>query len=84
MENKMDNKKIIGAENGSHLNITRYDDGSVDMKWNWDALLKEVQIATGDRKVHYLDIGDMPPQEAVALVKKVETKVAKKRVKKAK
>ena len=40
-------KKATGGEGGNHLTIHRYDDGTVDMKWNWDALLKEVQIATG-------------------------------------
>ena len=40
-------KKASSGEGGNHLTIHRYDDGTVDMKWNWDALLKEVQIATG-------------------------------------
>jgi len=80
----MENKTVIGAENGSHLNITRYGDGTVDMKWNWEALERDVQIATGDRQVHYVDVGDLPPDEAMALVKEVKTKVAKKRTKKAK
>lgn len=74
-------KKATSGEGGKHLTIHRYDDGTVDMKWNWDALLKEVQIATGDRKVQYLDVGDMSPQDAVALIKDVESKIKKTRSK---
>ena len=77
-------KKATGGEGGNHLTIHRYDDGTVDMKWNWDALLKEVQIATGDRKVQYVDIGDLAPEEAATLMKTVEAKVKKTRAKKSK
>ena len=76
--------KAISGEGGNHLTIHRYDDGTVDMKWNWDALLKEVQIATGDRIVQYVDVGDLTPQEAVAFIKDVEAKVKKTRAKKSK
>ena len=75
-------KKATSGEGGNHLTIHRYDDGSVDMKWNWDALLKEVQIATGARTVQYVDVGDLAPVEAVAFIKEVEAKVKKTRAKK--
>ena len=75
-------KKATSGEGGRHLTIHRYDDGTVDMKWNWDALLKEVQIATGDRKVQYLDVGDMAPEQAVTLIKDIEAKIKKPRAKK--
>lgn len=76
-------KKATSGEGGNHLTIHRYDDGTVDMKWNWDALLREVQIATGDRTVQYVDVGDLSPDEAVALLKDVESKIKKTRKKKA-
>lgn len=75
-------KKATSGEGGNHLTIHRYDDGTVDMKWNWDALLREVQIATSDRKVQYVDIGDLAPEEAATLMKTVEAKVKKTRAKK--
>lgn len=75
-------KKATSGEGGRHLTIHRYDDGTVDMKWNWDALLKEVQIATGDRKVQYLDVGDIAPEQAVTLIKDIEAKIKKPRAKK--
>ena len=75
-------KKATSGEGGNHLTIHRHDDGTVDMKWNWDALVKEVQIATGDRKVHFVDAGDLSPPEAIKLVKKTETKIKKTRAKK--
>jgi hypothetical protein len=77
-------KKATSGEGGNHLTIHRYDDGTVDMKWNWDALVKEVQIATGDRMVQYIDAGDLTPAEAVTLIKDVEAKVKKTRAKKSK
>ena len=77
-------KKATSGEGGNHLTIHRYDDGTVDMKWDWDALLKEIQIATGDRKVQYVDVGDLTPAEAVDFVKTVEAKVKKTRAKKSK
>ena len=39
-------KAATGVTSGNHLVVTHNDDGTVDMKWNWDALLKEVQEAT--------------------------------------
>lgn len=68
---------------GKHLTVTKYKNGNVSLEWDWVALLKEVQIATGDRTVQYVDVGDLSPQEAVALLKDVETKVTKSRAKKA-
>ena len=77
-------KKATGGEGGNHLTIHRYDDGTVDMKWDWDALLREVQIATGDRQVHYINAGDLSPEDAANLLKTVEAKVKKTRAKKSK
>lgn len=77
-------KKATGGEGGNHLTIHRYDDGTVDMKWNWDALLREVQIATSDRQVHYIEVGDLTPTETVEFIKTIETKVKKTRAKKSK
>lgn len=34
------------AVSGNHLTIHRNDDGTVDMKWDWDNLLNEVKDAT--------------------------------------
>lgn len=39
-------KKATSGEGGNHLTIHRYEDGTVDMKWNWEALLEEVRAAT--------------------------------------
>lgn len=64
------------VKQGKHLTVTTRADGSVDLKWDWDALLAEVQSATADRKVHYVDVGDLSPDEATKLVKKV-TKAVK-------
>lgn len=64
---------------GSHLTVTKYPDGRTDLVWDHDALLREVQIATGDRKVSYIDAGNLSPEDAVKLVKTVEKKIAAKR-----
>lgn len=39
-------KAATGVTSGNHLTVTHNADGTVDMKWNWDALLAEVQEAT--------------------------------------
>lgn len=67
------------VKQGKHLTVTTRADGSVDLKWDWDALLKEVQAATADRTVHYLDVGDLSPAEATKLVKKITKAVAAKK-----
>lgn len=43
-------KKATGGESGNHLTVHRHDDGTVDMKWNWDKLLEEVREATSNVK----------------------------------
>ena len=82
---------------GTHLFQVTRKNGSSFLKWDWDKLLEEVQAATADRKVQYVDAGDLTPEEATKLVKKVskavkaktnlvkdtEAKVAKARAKKA-
>ncbi len=30
---------------GSHLTVTTYPDGKTELKWDWDALVKEVREA---------------------------------------
>ena len=67
------NEKV---KQSKHLTVTARSDGSVDLKWDWDALLKEVQAATADRKLHYVDVGDLSPAEATKVVKKA-TKAVK-------
>ena len=64
---------------GNHLTVTADANGHVSLVWDWDALLREVQIATSDRKVQYVDIGDLAPEEAATLMKTVEAKVKKTR-----
>jgi hypothetical protein len=79
---------------GTHLfQVTNNHTGQVNLKWDWNALLKEVQIATGDRRVQTveIDVGNASPEEAVAIVKtamvkkgliaETEAKVKKTRVK---
>ena len=39
-------KKAVSGEGGNHLTIHHFDDGTVDMKWDWDKLLNEVKEAT--------------------------------------
>lgn len=63
------------VKQGKHLTVTTRADGSVELAWDWDALLKEVQDATS---------GKVVPAKKVAkkdLVKETETKVAKTRTK---
>lgn len=45
-KNTKSNTTNTGVTSGSHLIVTHNNDGSVDMKWNWDKLLEEVQVAT--------------------------------------
>lgn len=52
---------------GNHLTVTKYPNGTADLVWDWDALLAEVQTATGS-----LD----------ALVATTEAKVKKSRTRK--
>lgn len=66
---------------GSHLTVTTWPDGRVNLEWDWDALTREIQIATGIRKVQYVDVGDLP-SDGGALVKTTEAKVRKTRAKK--
>lgn len=40
-------KKTTGVTSGNHLTVTHCEDGTVDLKWNWDALLEEVRAAAG-------------------------------------
>lgn len=48
-----------GVTSGSHLIVTHNNDGSVDMKWNWDKLLEEVQAATnGKLKTDIVELMD--------------------------
>lgn len=61
-------KKATGGEGGNHLTIRRYDDGTVDMKWNWDKLLEEVREAIATVSTNLVEV--------------TETKIKKTRAKK--
>ena len=61
-------KKATGGEGGNHLTIHRYEDGTVDMKWNWDKLLEEVQAAIATVSTNLVEV--------------TETKIKKTRAKK--
>ena len=61
-------KKATSGEGGNHLTIHRYDDGTVDMKWNWDKLLEEVQAAIASVSTNLVEV--------------TETKIKKTRAKK--
>ena len=41
---------------GSHLTITEYKDGTVDMKWDWDKLTEEINQATSNVKKPKLEV----------------------------
>jgi len=60
-------KKSTSGEGGNHLTIHRYDDGTVDMKWNWDKLLEEVQSAIATVSTNIVEVTE-------AKVKKTRTK----------
>lgn len=62
--------KAISGEGGNHLTIHRYDDGTVDMKWNWDKLLEEVQAACATVKINLVEVTE-------AKVKKTRAKKSK-------
>lgn len=49
-------KKATSGEGGNHLTIHRYDDGTVDMKWNWDKLLEEVQAAIASVSTNLVEV----------------------------
>lgn len=61
-------KKATGAESGNHLTVHRNNDGTVDMKWNWDKLLEEVQAAIASVSTNLIEV--------------TETKIKKTRAKK--
>lgn len=63
-------KKATGGEGGNHLTIHRYDDGTVDMKWDWNKLLEEVQAAIASVSTNIVEV--------------TEAKVKKSRAKKSK
>ena len=66
-------KKLVGVESGNHLTVSHNDDGTVNMKWNWDALLKEVQIATASVKQDIVEVTEAKVKKTRA--KKVETQI---------
>lgn len=63
-------KKATSGEGGNHLTIHRYDDGTVDMKWNWDKLLEEVQAACATVSTNIVEVTE-------AKVKKTRAKKSK-------
>ena len=63
------------VKQGKHLTVTTRADGSVDLKWDWDSLLKEVQEATGSK------VKSAKVTAKKDLVKVTEAKVTKSRAK---
>lgn len=63
-------KSVTGVTSGSHLVVTNNEDGTVNMQWNWDKLLEEVQAACATISTD--------------IVEATETKVKKTRAKKSK
>lgn len=51
---------------GSHLTVTRYSDNRVNLEWDWDALLREVQAISPTK---------------IDIIKETEAKVTKSRSK---
>lgn len=49
-KNTNQNSKVKVVK-GSHLTVTTYPDGKVNLEWDWNALTNEVVIATGLVKV---------------------------------
>lgn len=49
-KNTNQNSKVKVVK-GSHLTVTTYPDGKVNLEWDWNALTKEVAAATGLVKV---------------------------------
>lgn len=72
------------VKQGKHLTVTIRTDGSVDLKWNWDKLLEEVQAATagGIKGVSAIPVKGKRVTVKKDLVKETESKVTKSRAKK--
>ena len=49
-KNTNQNSKVKVVK-GSHLTVTTYPDGKINLEWDWNALTKEVAAATGLVKV---------------------------------
>ena len=49
-------KKAAGVASGNHLVVTHNDNGTVDMKWNWDKLLEEVQAAIATVSTNLVEV----------------------------
>lgn len=41
----LDGKKVTGVTSGSHLKVTHFEDGTTQLEWDHDALLRDVQEA---------------------------------------
>lgn len=39
-------EKFPKVVKGSHLTVTHYENGKVDMEWDWDKLSEEIRRAT--------------------------------------
>ena len=62
--------KSTGVTSGSHLTVTHNEDGTVDMQWNWDKLLEEVQTACASVSTDIVEVTE-------AKVKKTRAKKSK-------
>lgn len=49
-------KKAAGVASGTHLVVTHNDNGTVDMKWNWDKLLEEVRAAIATVSTNLVEV----------------------------
>lgn len=63
-------KAATGVTSGNHLVVTHNDDGTVDMQWNWDKLLEEVQAACATVSTNIVEVTE-------AKVKKTRAKKSK-------
>lgn len=49
-------KAATGTISGTHLTVTHNDNGTADMKWNWDKLLEEVQAAIATVSTNLVEV----------------------------
>lgn len=76
---KADNVDLIIKE-GHHLTtLVDTHTGEFKMSWDWDALLREVQIATGSLRVQYVEV-DVPEGKEEEFIGNVKEAVAKKKL----
>lgn len=45
--------KVLKVEKGSHLTVTTYLDGSTKLKWDWEALVRDVRVAMAKAELEH-------------------------------